>query len=437
MGILLVLLGGAALSSVVRAAEPRPNLIVVVADDLGREWISRAGGAHHTPSIDRLADQGVWFENAWSTPICTPSRVELLTGRYPFRTGWTEHHDVPRWGGAGLDPAREVTFARLLRDAGYATAVAGKWQINDLREPGLLERHGFDEHCVWPGVERDNPASESRYWDPYLQTNGRRQVHSGEFGPDVVHRFAIDFIRRHRDRPLLVYYPAIIAHAPYSPTPPNRDSPPREPEQLYAGLVSYLDQLVGDLMRTLDETGMAGRTFVFFVADNGSPIAGGRIGEIVFPKSKSLLSDAGVHVPLAVRGPGVSFPGRGVEAPADLSDIFPTLLELAGVPPPPDVTIDGRSLVPVLRGGESHRQWAFTQLGTRRSVRNHRFKLDSDGAFWDLLRDPLEAHDLRDRCEPERAGPRERLGQFLAALPRDAPPPFTPFGRRAVQPTER
>jgi arylsulfatase A-like enzyme len=281
-------------------------------------------------------------------------------------------------------------------------------------------------------VERGNPASESRYWDPYLQTNGRRQVHSGEFGPDVVHRFVIDFIRRHRDRPFLVYYPEIIAHEPIGPTPLNRQSPPREPEQLYAGLVSYLDHLVGDLTRALDEAGLAERTFVFFMADNGSPIGGGRIGEIVFPKGKSLLNDAGVHVPLAVRGPGISPHGRGVAAPADLSDIFPTLLELAGVAPPRGVTIDGRSLVPVLRGGESPREWAFTQLGTRRSIRDRRFKLDSDGAFWDLLRDPLEAHELRDR-EPEQAGTRERLGRLLAALPSDAPPPFAPFGRRAVQ----
>jgi arylsulfatase A-like enzyme len=130
----------------------------------------------------------------------------------------------------------------------------------------------------------------------------------------------------------------------------------------------------------------------------------------------------------------VSGPGRGVGAPTDLSDIFPTLLALAGVPAPKDITIDGHSLVPLLRGGESLRQWAFTQLGARRSVRDQRFKLDSDGAFWDLLRDPLEAHDLRDRREPERAGPRERLGQVLAALPTDAPPPFRPFGRREVQP---
>jgi arylsulfatase A-like enzyme len=184
-------------------------------------------------------------------------------------------------------------------------------------------------------------------------------------------------------------------------------------------------------MRALDETGLAERTFVFFMADNGSPIAGGRIGEIVFPKGKSLLNDAGVHVPLAVRGPGVSPHGRAVETPADLSDIFPTLLELAGVAPPRVVTIDGRSLVPVLRGGEPPREWAFTQLGSRRSIRDRRFKLDSDGAFWDLRRDPLEEHDLRR--EPEQAGARERLGRLLAAMPPDAPPPFAPFGRRAVQ----
>jgi len=143
-----------------------PNIVFIMADDMGIDWVSAYGAQHPTPRIDALAKQGVRFENVWCNPICTPTRLTLLTGMYPFRTGWTDHHDVPRWGGKGFDWDRFTCWARVLRDSGYITAIGGKWQVNDFRPyPDALYKHGFDEHCVWTGYETGNaPPSEERYW---------------------------------------------------------------------------------------------------------------------------------------------------------------------------------------------------------------------------------------------------------------------------------
>ncbi len=118
--------------SVTVHAVDRPNIILIMVDDMGRDWVSSYGAEHSTPNIDKLAEQGVLYQTAWSLPICTPTRVTLLTGQYPCNHGWVQHYDVPRWGGAGLESKKFTTFARTLRGSGYATAIGGKWQINHL-----------------------------------------------------------------------------------------------------------------------------------------------------------------------------------------------------------------------------------------------------------------------------------------------------------------
>ena len=127
----------------------KPNVILIMADDLGRDWVGCYGATHQTPNLDRLAKEGVRYETAWSMPIGTPTQVTLLTGQYPFRHGWTTHYEVPRQGGEGLRPDRFTTFARVLRDNGYSTVIGGKWQVNHLgKQPNVLKEHGFDEYCV-------------------------------------------------------------------------------------------------------------------------------------------------------------------------------------------------------------------------------------------------------------------------------------------------
>jgi arylsulfatase A-like enzyme len=170
-----------------------------------------------------------------------------------------------------------------LRRAGYATAIAGKWQINDLRpEPDILARHGFQRHCMWPGVEEGNPPSSRRYWDAYLQTDGTRKVHTDEYGPDVTQRFALEFIRENKARPFLLYYPMISVHGPNEPTPLNRATPPKGEAALYAGSVTYMDRQIGELLDELDRLGIAQNTVVIFTGDNGSSTGGTHAGRAVF-----------------------------------------------------------------------------------------------------------------------------------------------------------
>ncbi|MHC4542389.1 MAG: sulfatase-like hydrolase/transferase, partial [Planctomycetota bacterium] len=202
----------------------RPNILFIMVDDLGKEWISCYGAEDvETPNIDALAQTGMRFENAYSMPQCTPSRATLLTGQYPWRTGWVNHWDVPRWGVGYFDWAirENTTFARVMRAAGYATAAAGKWQMNDFRiAPDFMSKHGFDDWCMWTGYEAGNPPSGKRYWDAYINTlQDGSKTYSGRFGPDVYTDYLTDFMRKHKDRPMMLYFPMALTHGPLTATP--------------------------------------------------------------------------------------------------------------------------------------------------------------------------------------------------------------------------
>ena len=421
------------------APEPRPNIVFILVDDLGTDWLGCYSSSHPTPNVDRLAATGVRFETAWTSPICTPTRVMMLTGQYPGRTGWTEHYDVPRWGGAGLIPETFSTWPQQLRRAGYATAIAGKWQINDLRpEPDILARHGFQRHCMWPGVEEGNAPSARRYWSAYLQTDGKRKIHRDEYGPDVTQRFALEFIRENKSGPFLLYYPMIAVHAPNEPTPLNSATPPKGEAALYAGSVTYLDQQVGQLLDELDRLGLTQNTAVIFAGDNGSS-TGGTHARRAVPAGKGRTLERGVHVPLIVRLPGVDG-GRATSALADFSDIFPTMLDLAGLP---HVAGDGHSWVPLLRDAPGHvvRPWIYAQRDTSRTVRNQRFKLDSEGGFFEIAVDPDQKHPVAPTRDPATATAHRALAAALAAVPAQAAtPPFPGYSadrmRKFVEPVK-
>jgi arylsulfatase A-like enzyme len=431
VGLILAL--GATLAlipSSLQAGPAKPNLIFIMADDMGIDWVHCYGAAQATPHLDRLAQQGVRFRTAWCNPICTPTRLTLLTGMYPFRTGWTDHHDVPRWGGKGFDWEKLTCWARVVRDAGYATAIGGKWQVNDFRtHPDALKHHGFQEHCVWTGYETGNaPPSNERYWNPYLMTNGKRQVHEGEFGPEVINRFLRDFIRRHHDRPFLVYYPMLMPHGPQVPTPANKKHPPRAKADLYAGMVAYIDHLVGQLVATVDDLGLKERTFIVFTGDNGSSSAG-QLNGARYARGKGKVADVGAHVPFIVRAPFLTGPrvGRTSDCLIDFTDIYPTLVELAGARMPAGTTFDGHSLVPILDGSgqpDQGRKWIYAQRGNGRMVRDQRYLLDNRGGFYDLVNDPLQKENLRSSTDPTLVAARERLSKVLGRFPADAGAPF-------------
>ena len=191
------------------ADESRPNIVLIMADDLGYECIGANGGeSYATPVLDRMAAEGVRFEHCYAQPLCTPTRVKLMTGL----------SNVRNYVEFGTLEKSQTTFAHLLRDAGYATAIVGKWQLG--RDASLPAHFGFDEHCLWQLLRRP-----SRYAHPGLEVNGKMvDYRSGEYGPDIVCDYACEFIERHKDGPFLLYYPMMLTHSPFVPTP---DSPDR------------------------------------------------------------------------------------------------------------------------------------------------------------------------------------------------------------------
>jgi arylsulfatase A-like enzyme len=457
----LILLVFCVISSAMSAAAPSragaPNIVFILIDNCGKEWFGSYGSEENcTPNIDRLARGGLMVANCYTPVVCGPSRTVALTGRYLLRSGFTYHHDAGLYSGGGLDPAREITFARPLRDAGYATAIAGKWQINNLYdEPDVIKRHGFNESLLCPlSIDRDHVGQadydnymrhvladdadftsqfitkiESRYWDPVLIRNGVREKHPGKFGPDVVHAFAADFIRRHRDRPFLLYYPMFLTHGKsftehVVPTPLNRDAKQDERAR-YADMLRYADKLVGDLVAQLEREGLRDNTIIFVATDNGthSTLSARANGRVV-KGGLYTLSEPGGNVPLIVNCPKL-VPGGRTLALADFSDLFPTFCELAGAKLPTDRVVDGRSFAAAVRGEKfSGRTWMFNQYGKERVVSDGRYKLWGDGRLFDLVNDFTEQQDLRDSRDPAAASARRTLQAALDSLPADAAPPF-------------
>lgn len=396
----------------------KPNIVLILADDLGYESLGCAGGeSYATPNVDRLAAQGLRFENAFCTPLCTPTRVMLMTGRYGFRTGQT-------WG---VLPPTETTFAHVLQKAGYATAVAGKWQLAHFQEdPGHATRAGFDAHCLWTWSW--NGRRPSRYWNPSIWQDGKLLAGAEKkYGPDIYCDYLVDFIRKNKDRPFFVYYPMALVHAPVEPTP---DHPDRKPgPERYADTVAYMDKLVGRVVSALDELGLRESTLILFSGDNGT--ASGvtsRFRGRPFPGGKGTVTDAGSHVPLVANWPGVVPAGRVTGALADLSDVFPTLAELAGAKAPEGVRIDGRSLVPILKGAErGPRDWVYVQLWEQYCVRDRRWALHEDGRLCDAATDPQEARPVAPGADAEADAARARLQEALDRLRKD--PDWKPVRR--------
>lgn len=433
------------------AATPiRPNILFIMVDDLGKEWISCYGGEGiKTPKIDALAEGGMRFECAYSMPQCTPSRVTLLTGQYPFRHGWTNHFDVPRWGSGGhFDPAQNASFARVMRDAGYITAAVGKWQIDDFRvEPSALREAGFDEWCMWTGGEGGNSVSHERYWDPYIDTHhSDSKTYQGDFGPDVFCDFLINFMRRHRKRPMLLYYPMVLTHGPFVHTPDEPDV--RNKLERHKAMVRYTDKLVGRLVTALDETGLRDRTVIIFTTDNGSGgVKGSRRGQPV-RGAKARLVEAGTAMPFIVNGPGIVPAGVVTDALTDFTDILPTFAELAGGKPNDNFSVDGHSIAPLILGKtqESPRQWIMSMGGgpasfrdnriapqldyDERVIRDQRWKLWIDAQarpekLFDLKNDPWEKTNLIVSNEGEAVAALKRLFAIIEAMPtKDAAPKY-------------
>ena len=426
-------------------SDTRPNIIFVLLDNVGKDWFRCYGSQENqTPNMDRLAASGLQFRNCYVTPVCSTTRHMLLTGRYPFRTGWHTHHDAAIYGGGYFDWNREIAFPRVMKSAGYDTCISGKWQINDLFDPeqkDALQRHGFDEYCIFPEGPKGHPAHKKRYWDAYILQNGKRVNTTGKFGPDICTDYLIDYMRRHRDRPFLAYYSAILTHIPVVTTPrnPNEHATARDK---FAGMLHYADYLIGRLVAALDELELRENTILFVMSDNGTDNGtdqgdeqslGGRINGRISGEGIYSLAERGINVPFIVNCPKLVPGGRFSDRLVDASDILPTLAQLGGADLPKGVTIDGRSFTSELLGdssNEDRRPWCHTQYYTRRVVRGQRFKLYSTGEFYDLAADPLEQHSLTGTknisSDKETMVAHRQLQNVLGSFPPDAKLWFEP-----------
>jgi arylsulfatase A len=385
------------------ARQRKPNIILIMADDVGYECLGSYGSASYsTPNLDRLAARGMRFEHCYSTPLCTPSRVEMMTGKYNFRN----------YSAFGyLDP-KEKTFGNLLKDAGYSTCVAGKWQLNGNsggKKPGWDDtsrpnHFGFDEYCLWQ--VHNTRAEGERYADPLIVQNGR-QLPAGkdQYGPDIFSRFILDFIDRKKEQPFFIYYPMALVHDPFVPTPDSKawaDPSMRYHEDTvyFRDMVGYADKIVGRILEKLEASGLEENTLVIFTGDNGtnrgivSKMKDGRL----IRGDKGSLTDGGTRVPLIAYWKGNSVEGDVNSDLVDFSDFFPTLAEAAGVSLPPGQTLDGKSFLPQILGkrGTPRKyiymyykpEWGNFKNGV--FARDQKYKLYGDGRFYDVEKDVLE-----------------------------------------------
>ena len=407
------------------AAPKRPNIVLIMADDLGAECLQSYGStSYKTPHLDALAASGIRFETCYSTPLCSPTRVQLMTGRYGFRTGWTQL--IGRGSGADddrkeyFDFTKERTFGHMLREAGYATAMAGKWQLAEFQQhPDHVRQSGFDEYScwmwLWDGKKTD------RYWKPVIWQNGsKREDVADRYGEDVFVEFLVDFMRRHREKPFFVYYPMTLVHDPFLPTPDSDAAinKMKNAPKNFADMVAYMDKVVGRLASALDELKLRENTLILFTGDNGTPKQiTSRVGDLEIRGGKGQVAHVGSHVPLIANWKGTAPAGKVCTDLVDLSDVFPTLAELAGVELPRRPVIDGRSFAPQLRGQAGQpRDWIFSQLGNRRLAREQRYLLHDDGRLFDIPNDPLETKDLGDSADPEIVAAKKRLQAALDRL---------------------
>lgn len=429
-----------------RAASRRPkNIVCILCDDMGAEELACYGNTlHNTPNLDALAASGTRFETFYATPVCSPTRVCLMTGRYGFRTGWCNM----RGRGAGGPSRRDVdlarderNFAQLLAPEGYATGFAGKWQLTGDRLETMLSDAGFQESLMWiytSYLDEDEPYQggyypldgdkSSRYWRPGLARNGLHFATSPtDYGPDMFCEFCLDFIRDHAHEPFLLYYPMALIHRPWVATPDAPDLEGHNSDEHLKANVEYTDKIVGRIVDELDALGIREDTVVIFVGDNGTQVAG-----------KSTPTEWGARVPCIVSCPGTVQSGLVSRELSDISDILPAMLDFAGVEQPRDIMLDGVNLAPYLRGEtDTHRDMVFSFLGQYRILRSREYLLEQNSAddfgqffYCGEHRNGRDYVDVTDSREPKHLAARAHFEMWLMGY---LAPPTTLEERREFE----
>lgn len=395
-----------ALAPASAADNPKPNIIFILADDLGLDGVGCYGSdTHKTPNIDRLAASGTRFQTAYASPLCGPTRCLLMTGRYAFRTGGLKNSS---WqpGSPGAKSADEFPMARVLKQAGYATCMTGKW-----RQVGETPADwGFDEFTT-------DPTAGGWFWQTnHLRKGGEFKAPEGSYAPDIVHDFTVDFIKRHKESPFFVYYSMHSVHGPILKTP---DSAADGKSDLYEDNIRYMDKQVGAIVKLLEDLNLRKNTLVIFAGDNGtaltypSPIG----GRMINGKKASML-EGGSRIPFIASWPGVTPVGKVSPDIISFADPHATFAELAGATLPTTLKFDGVSFAPQLRGlAGTPRSWAYVQLGPKWFVREAGFKMNESAELFDMSDAPFVEKPVVASQDTDASGAaRKRLTAVLAEL---------------------
>ena len=399
-----------ALAPLARSAAPaaaKPNILFILADDYGIGEVGCYGSDHYrTPNLDALARGGTRYTHAFTISLCGPSRAQILTGRYGFRTGGSNQDAVGE-----ISPRKEKLIPTVLKPAGYVSTMIGKWSQFSLQPSDF----GFDEYLRYAG--------SGAYWNtqPKVRTyvvNGEtRPLRDREYLPDLMHQHLVDFMTRHRDRPFYAHYSLSHVHGDILPTP---DSAPDSKDH-YGDNVRYMDKLVGKLMAELDRLQLREKTIVLFFGDNGT--GNGRadratIGGRQLAGAKGSVLDGGGRVPLIVSWPGVTPAGKVSADLVDSSDFLPTFAALAGAKLPANTVIDGRSFAAQVRGEKGEpRPWIFNQLARSWYVREADWKLNQAGELFDMSDAPFaEKLVAADTKNAAAVAARQRLQTALDQL---------------------
>ena len=427
----------------VLAAERAPNIVFILIDDLG--WMDLACQGNklvETPHIDRLMKQGMRFTSAYAAaPVCSPTRAAILTGRSPARLQITNH--TPDRSSFTPDdalllpatmcehlPTEEVTIAERLRAAGYATAFLGKWHLSGggRGKPEFEPtRQGFDVNIGGCGY-----GGPPTFFDPYGIPNlpDRRE---GEYLPDRLADEAITYMRKHRDDPFMLFLWNYTVHWPMEAPQKLLDKyADRKGRGLndtrYGAMIEAMDAAVGRVLAELDSLELADDTLVVFTSDNGG--FAGVSDNRPLRAAKGHLYEGGIRVPMAVRWPGVVKPGTTCEAPVISTDFFPTLLDVARLKPNDDVSLDGASIMPLLRGETIERDaiyFHYPNYAWHRSnrlggaIRAGRYKLierfdDGSLELFDLDRDLSERENLAESMPQKAAELQQKLAAWRKAV---------------------
>lgn len=383
-------------------SKKKPNVILIMADDMGVECLSINGAlSYKTPVLDQMANNGVLFSHCFSQPVCTPSRVKIMTGKYNYRN----------YVDFGYLKREEKTIGNLMKDAGYKTLVVGKWQLSgaknkvegyqDMKRP---QQFGFDEYCLWHMTKKG-----PRYAKPYLEQNGQLlKTTVDDYGPDIVSDYLLNFMDRYQEEPFFIYYPMLLVHSPFVPTPdsPEWQDPAmrtKKNDRFFVDMVAYSDKIVGKIQAKLVALGIDKNTIIMFVGDNGTHTAITTATKTGPHKGgKGRMFDNGTHVPMVAYYPDGQQKGIVEKGLIEFSDFFPTLAEATGIGPSKNT--DGKSFFKALTPQRYRpRKSIFVHYNQDpgkvspkdgRFVRTLQYKLYHDGRFYDMQKDKWEQHPI-------------------------------------------